>query len=292
MRVAAIDVGSNTVRLLVATLEDGSVEPVQEERTAVGLARDIERTGRIPHEKIDRAAEVARRYARDAAKLGAVRIEVLVTAPARQSRNGSDLVEAITSATRLPVRPLSAEEEGRLAFAGVVSTFPAPPASIAVVDVGGGSTQLVFGTAAGPVWFRTLEIGSLRLAQRHLAHDPPRKDELEELRSSIERAFEGHASPLPRCAVATGGTARALRRVVGRTLGAKHLAKAEAVLSSAPAEELADRFGFPLWRGQTLLAGALVLSEAQRRLGVPIVVARAGLREGAVLESLAEEKAA
>ena len=118
MRVAAIDVGSNTVRLLVATLEDGSVEPVREERTAVGLAREIERTGRIPDEKIARAAEVARRYARDAAKLGAARIEVLVTAPARQSRNGSELVEAISAATRLPVRPLSAEEEGRLAFAG------------------------------------------------------------------------------------------------------------------------------------------------------------------------------
>ena len=150
---------------------------------------------------------------------GSARIEVLVTAPARQSRNGSELVEAISSATRLPVRPLSAEEEGRLAFAGVVSTFPAPPASIAVVDVGGGSTQLVFGTAAGPVWFRTLDIGSLRLAQRHLVHDPPRSEELDELRASIERAFEGHASPLPRCAAATGGTARALRRVVGRTLG-------------------------------------------------------------------------
>jgi exopolyphosphatase/guanosine-5'-triphosphate,3'-diphosphate pyrophosphatase len=292
MRVAAIDVGSNTVRLLVATLDDGSVKPVQEERTAVGLAREIERTGRIPAEKIERAAEVARRYARDAAKLGAARTEVLVTAPARQGRNGNELVEAISAATRLPVRPLSAEEEGRLAFAGVVSTFPAPPTSIAVVDVGGGSTQLVFGTAAGPVWFRTLDIGSLRLTQRHLAHDPPRSDELEELRTSIERAFDGHASPLPRCAVATGGTARALRRVVGRTLGAKQLTKAEAVLSSAPADELAERFGFPLWRGQTLLAGALVLAEAQRRLGVPLVVARAGLREGAVLESLLEEQAA
>jgi exopolyphosphatase / guanosine-5'-triphosphate,3'-diphosphate pyrophosphatase len=292
MRVAAIDVGSNTVRLLVATLEDGSVKPVREERTAVGLARDIERTGRIPDEKVDRAAQVARRYARDAAKLGAARIEVLVTAPARQSRNGRELVEAIAAATRQPVRPLSAEEEGRLAFAGVVSTFPAPPASIAVVDVGGGSTQLVFGTAAGPVWFRTLDIGSLRLAQRHLVHDPPRTEELDELRASIERAFEGHASPLPRCAVATGGTARALRRVVGRTLGAKQLAKAETLLTSAPAEKLAEKFGFPLWRGQTLLAGALVLAEAQKRLGVPLVVARAGLREGAVLESLAEEKAA
>jgi exopolyphosphatase/guanosine-5'-triphosphate,3'-diphosphate pyrophosphatase len=292
MRVAAIDVGSNTVRLLVATLEDGSVESVREERTAVGLAREIERTGRIPDEKIARAAEVARRYARDAAKLGAARIEVLVTAPARQGRNGSELVEAISAATRLPVRPLSAEEEGRLAFAGVVSTFPAPPASIAVVDVGGGSTQLVFGTAAGPVWFRTLDIGSLRLAQRHLVNDPPRSEELDALRASIEQAFEGHASPLPRCAVATGGTARALRRVVGRTLGAKQLAKAESVLSSAPSAELAERFGFTVWRGQTLLAGAFLLAEAQRRLGVPLVVARAGLREGAVLESLLEEQAA
>ena len=292
MRVAAIDVGSNTVRLLVATLEDGSVEPVREERTAVGLAREIERTGRIPDEKIVRAAEVARRYARDAAKLGAARIEVLVTAPARQGRNGSELVEAISAATRLPVRPLSAEEEGRLAFAGVVSTFPVPPASIAVVDVGGGSTQLVFGTAAGPVWFRTLDIGSLRLAQRHLVHDPPRSEELDALRASIEQAFEGHDSPLPRCAVATGGTARALRRVVGRTLGAKQLAKAESALSSAPADGLAEKFGFPVWRGQTLLAGAFVLAEAQRRLGVPLVVARAGLREGAVLESLLEEQAA
>jgi exopolyphosphatase/guanosine-5'-triphosphate,3'-diphosphate pyrophosphatase len=292
MRVAAIDVGSNTVRLLVATLEDGSVEPVREERTAVGLAREIERTGRIPDEKIARAAEVARRYARDAAKLGAARIEVLVTAPARQGRNGSELVEAISAATRLPVRPLNAEEEGRLAFAGVVSTFPTPPASIAVVDVGGGSTQLVFGTATEPVWFRTLDIGSLRLAQRHFVHDPPRSEELDALRASIERAFEGHASPLPRCAVATGGTARSLRRVVGRTLGPKELAKAESVLSSAPAADLAEKFGFPIWRGQTLLAGAFVLAEAQRRLGVPLVVARAGLREGAVLESLLEEQAA
>jgi len=292
MRVAAIDVGSNTVRLLVASLEDGSLTPVQQERTAVGLAREIERSGRIPAEKIARAAQVAGRYARDAAKLGAARIEVLVTAPARQSRNGSELVEAITAATRLPVRPLSAEEEGRLAFAGVLSTFPVAPASIAVVDVGGGSTQLVFGTAAGPVWFRTLDIGSLRLAQRHLLHDPPRKEELDELKTTIERAFEGHASPLPRCAVATGGTARSLRRVVGRTLGAKQLAKAEALLSRAPAHELAERFGFPLWRAKTVLPGVLVLAEAQRRLGMPLVVARAGLREGAVLESLTEEKAA
>ena len=270
MRVAAIDVGSNTVRLLVATLEDGSrrARPRGADRRR---ARARDRADRPHSGREDRPCRRGRAALRHVTRPSSARraIEVLVTAPARQGRNGSELVEAISAATRLPVRPLSAEEEGRLAFAGVVSTFPTPPASIAVVDVGGGSTQLVFGTAAGPVWFRTLDIGSLRLAQRHFVHDPPRSQELDALRASIERAFEGHASPLPRCAVATGGTARALRRVVGRTLGAKQLAKAEPVLSSAPAADLAEKFGFPIWRGQTLLAGALRAGRGAAPVGRP-----------------------
>jgi exopolyphosphatase/guanosine-5'-triphosphate,3'-diphosphate pyrophosphatase len=292
MCVAVIDVGSNTVRLLVATLKNGSVKPVREERTAVGLAREIERKGRIPVDKVERAAAVAKRYARDAVKAGAVRTEILVTAPARQSENGDELVTAISDATGIHVRALTAEEEGQLAFAGVMSTFPAPPSSIAVCDVGGGSTQIVFGTAAGPVWFRTLDTGSLRLAQRHAFSDPPTREELGAVRRTVEEAFAGLASPLPRCAVATGGTARALRKIVGRTLGVKELAKAEATLRSAPAATIADEYGLPLWRAEIIPAGVIVLAAAQRRLGVPLVVARAGLREGAVLESVAAAKAA
>jgi len=287
MRVAVIDVGSNTVRLLVATRKDGAVRPLREERTALGLARDIERTGRISREKLARAAQLVRRYARDASEAGAVRVDVLVTAPRRQSANGDELGEVISSVTGLPVRALSAEEEGRLAFAGVAATLPAAPSSLAVCDVGGGSTQLVFGTAGGPVWFRTLDVGSLRLAQRFLVHDPPGDDDLERLRACVEDSFAGLAPPLPRCAVATGGTARALRRVVGRTLGRKQLAKAEAELRSSPAAQIVEQYRLPLWRAQTLLAGVVVLAAAQRRLNAPLVVARAGLREGAVLESLA-----
>ena len=292
MRVAVIDVGSNTVRLLVATTKDGVVKPVHEERTAVGLARDIERSGRIPRAKIERAAQVARRYARAAAELRAAQVDILVTAPGRQSENADDLIDAISSSTGLPVRALSAEEEGRLAFSGVVASLPAPPASIAVCDVGGGSTQMVFGTADGPVWFRTLDIGSLRLAQRFLADDPPGRAELDRVHASVERAFSGLAPPLPRCAVATGGTARALRKIVGRTLGPKQLAKAEARVRAGTAAEIAEEYGLPLWRAQIIPAGVAVLAEAQRRLNVPLVVARAGLREGAVLESLAAAQAA
>ena len=292
MRVAVIDVGSNTVRLLVATTKNGVVKPVHEERTAVGLARDIERSGRIPGAKIEHAAQVARRYARAAVECRAAQVDILVTAPGRQSENADDLVDAISSSTGLPVRALSAEEEGRLAFSGVVASLPAPPASIAVCDVGGGSTQMVFGTAAGPVWFRTLDIGSLRLAQRFLVDDPPGQAELDRVQASVERAFSGLASPLPRCAVATGGTARALRKIVGRTLGPKQLAKAEARVRAGTAAEIAEEYGLPLWRAQIIPAGIAVLTEAQRRLNVPLVVARAGLREGAVLESLAAAQAA
>jgi exopolyphosphatase/guanosine-5'-triphosphate,3'-diphosphate pyrophosphatase len=293
MRVGVIDVGSNTVRLLVASVKDGVVKPLREERTALGLARDIEATGGIGEPKLRRAGELAKRYAGHATKEGAALVEVLVTAPGRQSANADELIASISSATGLQVRALTAEEEGRYAFAGVVSSLPGPPGSLTVCDVGGGSTQLVFGTGpGGPVWFRSLDFGSLRLAQRCFGHDPPTRIELADACRDVERAFLGLAPPLPRIAVATGGSARALRRLVGRTLTPKQLEKAKALLRKRSAAEIADEFGMPLWRARTILAGVLVLAEAQRRLGVPLVVARAGLREGAAIDLAAAAEAA
>jgi len=293
MRVGVIDVGSNTVRLLVATVSDGVVKSLREERTALGLARDIEATGGIGEPKLRRAGELARRYAAHATEAGAALVEVLVTAPGRQSANADELIAAISTATGLRVRALTAEEEGRFAFAGVVASLPAPPGSLTVCDVGGGSTQLVFGTGpGGPVWFRSLDFGSLRLAQRCFSDDPPTKVELADACRDVERAFFGLAPPLPRIAVATGGSARAVRRLVGRTLTPKQLDKATALLRKRTAAEIAEEFGLPLWRARTLLAGVLVLAEAQRRLGVPLVVARAGLREGAAIELAAAAAAA
>jgi exopolyphosphatase/guanosine-5'-triphosphate,3'-diphosphate pyrophosphatase len=293
MRVGVIDVGSNTVRLLVAAVNDGVVKSLREERTALGLARDIEATGGVGEPKLRRAGELARRYAGHATEAGAALVEVLVTAPARQSANADELIAAISTATGLRVRGLTAEEEGRYAFAGVVASLPAPPGSLTVCDVGGGSTQLVFGTGpGGPVWFRSLDFGSLRLAQRCFSHDPPTRVELADACRDVERAFFGLAPPLPRIAVATGGSARAVRRLVGRTLTPKQLDKATALLRKRTASEIADEFGLPLWRSRTLLAGVLVLAEAQRRLGVPLVVARAGLREGAAIELAAAAEAA
>lgn len=292
MRVGVVDVGSNTVRLLVASVQDGEIEPLREERSALGLARDIEATGKIGDTKLRRTRDLVVRYSADAAELGASRLEVLITAPGRQAANAGALVAAIEGGG-VAVRALSAEEEGRLAFAGVVASLPSAPGSVTVCDVGGGSIQLVFGTDEdGPVWFRSLDLGSLRLTQRFLAEDPPTTDEVAALTGEVERAFEGLAPPLPRVAVATGGTARGLRRISGRTLSAKALDKAAVALSKRPAAEVAERYRVPSWRAETMLAGTVVLAEAQRRLNVPLVVARAGLREGAVLELAAAAEAA
>ena len=285
MRVGVIDVGSNTVRLLVAAQEKSGLTAVCEERAQVGLARDIERTGFISDVKIRLAADRAEEFAARALQAGAGHVEVLVTAPGRQSGNGDELVRRIGAATGLPVRALSAEDEGRLAFAGVAASLPEMPASLAVCDVGGGSTQLMVGTGSGgPVWLRSLDFGSLRLTQRHFTGDPPRKSERAALAAEVEATFAGLAPPLPRVAVATGGTARAVRRIVGRTLGPKQLEKARARLVGSSAAEIVEKYGLQPWRGETLLAGLMVLAEAQRRLTVPLVVARAGLREGAALQ--------
>ena len=136
---------------------------------------------------------LTRELARVATEERVDRLEVLVAAPGRQAENGDQLVAALAAATGAPVHALSAEE-GRFAFAGAVAaaSLPSPPASIAVCDVGGGSTQIVFGTRLdGPVWFRSLDIGSRRLAQRCFAHDPPRPDGVAAAETEVDRCFSG-----------------------------------------------------------------------------------------------------
>jgi exopolyphosphatase/guanosine-5'-triphosphate,3'-diphosphate pyrophosphatase len=293
MRVAIVDVGSNTVRLLVASRSSDRVEPLREERAYLGLGAVVEREGRVPEEKIAQAADVARGFSRIARSLDADNVEVIVTAPGRLSDNADVLIAALACSTGWPVRILSADEEGRLAFAGALARADDLPESVAVCDVGGGSTEILVGTRrAGPVWGRSFELGSIRLTQRFFAEDPPDKRGVAALRAEVERRLVGMVPPLPQAALATGGSARGLRKLVGRTLGGEELAEAIRILRRRPAARIAATFELDLLRARTLAAGAIVLAEAQRRLAVPFQVARGGLREGAALELLAEAAAA
>jgi exopolyphosphatase / guanosine-5'-triphosphate,3'-diphosphate pyrophosphatase len=288
VRAGVIDIGSNTMRLLVARHGRRGLDPILSRRAYVGLATDIERDGWISDEKLAQVQELAARYTVLARDSGADRLEVLVTSPGRQSGNAPELHAALAKATGGRVRQLSAEEEGRLAYAGAVGACRSVPESIAVIDLGGGSTQVMVGTREAPAWLRSLDLGSLRLTERFVHSNPPIPSVLDAVACVVEKEFESLTPPLPLSALATGGTARALRRMVGRRLGEKNLNAVLALLTAKTAEEVAADYEVLVERARVLPAGTIVLREAHRRLGVKLEVARGGVREGALRGVLGE----
>jgi exopolyphosphatase / guanosine-5'-triphosphate,3'-diphosphate pyrophosphatase len=289
MKVGIVDVGSNTIRLLVAREQRGRLVALQEEREHLFLGEDVERDGLLSSARIEEAALSAGGYTRSARALGARAVEVIVTAPGRQSANGDELVRRLAATTAAPVRVLTADEEGQLAFAGATAAAEFLTATIAVCDVGGGSAEAVVGTPeGGPAWSRSLDIGAVRLTERFLADDPPGKRALVAAKIEVERHLQAFAPPLPQAALATGGTARALRKLVGWELEAGEFDAALRILGKRSSAKVAKTFGLHEHRARTLAAGTLILSCLQARLGVPLEVSRAGLREGAALALLDE----
>ncbi|HET7429512.1 MAG TPA: hypothetical protein VFJ66_08655 [Gaiellales bacterium] len=294
MKVGIIDVGSNTVRLLAAQHgPGGAVYPIREERRQVGLGEAIERCGSITAGKLDETARTARAYAKLARRLGCDRIDVVVTAPGRQSANGRDLLDALRGAVGVAPRVLSAETEGRLAYLGAVTAADDLAGTIAVCDVGGGSTEVAFGGATGgPDWVDSIDIGSLRLTSRFFPDGSGSRTAVREARAEVRRHLDGIGGTAVDAALATGGSARALRKLVGWTLGAGELERAVDLLGGRTAAKISRKHGVDPRRARTLLAGAVILSEVQLRLGVPFEVARGGLREGLAGELLADLQAA
>ena len=287
-----IDVGANTARLLVAEQKSRGLRVVLEERVRLALGEAIERGGSIPAAKLEELRAIATAQVEQARALGCEAIEILVTSPGRQARN-AEVLRGALEPTGAVVRLLSGEEEALLAYVGAVEAAGALPESIAVCDVGGGSTQVVVGTpAGGPAWFRSFDIGSLRLTARMLADDPPGRRALQEASFEVERSLEALHPPLPHAALAAGGSARALRKLVGPRLGPEELATVFELLERTPSARIAERFGLSPARARTLAGGALILSEIHRRVGVELHVSRAGLREGALRSLLAQSAAA
>jgi exopolyphosphatase/guanosine-5'-triphosphate,3'-diphosphate pyrophosphatase len=294
VRVAVIDVGSNSVRLLVASVKrSGQVRELGRERSYLRLGDDAYRLGRIGRRKLDELAETAGLYARRARAARAERVETIVTAPGRQAANADELVDLLADATRAPVVLLTAEDEGRLAWEGAVASMPRTNESVAVVDLGGGSCEVAVGTpSAGPTWVRSRDAGALRVTRAFLPSARPSARDVAAARQGIREMLGSLDPPRPDEAFAVGGTARAVAKVLGPRYSQRKLdALAEHIVRDGAA---AATTGFDVTQGriETLLGGTLVLSEVARRLGAKLEVARGGLREGAVLALARVESAA
>jgi exopolyphosphatase / guanosine-5'-triphosphate,3'-diphosphate pyrophosphatase len=293
VNVAIIDVGSNSIRLLVAQVERATVEQLHRERVYLRLGDDAYRLGRISSQKLDETREVGRRFARAARKHGAERLETIVTAPGRQSANHEDLVNVLEQATGAPVVVLSSDEEGRLAWEGAVSRLDDPPEIVAVVDLGGGSCELAVGTPTlGPAWVRSIEAGALRVTRAYLSDDLPAATQLERARHAIRLLVAELEPPRPDVALAVGGTARGIGRVLGKRFGAGDLDDLAFTLATDAGQSIVESHGVTPERAETLLGGTLVLAAVAGKLDTPLQVSRSGLREGAALALARAEAAA
>jgi exopolyphosphatase/guanosine-5'-triphosphate,3'-diphosphate pyrophosphatase len=286
MRVAVIDVGSNTARLLVADVGMARrVDAVVERRERLGLGAEIAAAGALSGATVRVVARICRRYAKIARAHDVDRAWTIVTAPGRQGRSSGALVRALAAATGLEVSVLSAADEGRLAYDGALARAPAPAARrVGVVDVGGGSTEIVVGDVEGGArWVSSIDLGSIRLTSRYLRRDPPRAGQLRKARDAVSHATAALAPPKPDVAFATGGSARAAAKLVGDTSSAADLERAIDMLATRASAKVARSAGIHPVRAASLLGGLLLLAEASRTLGRPLVRADGGVREGAAL---------
>lgn len=288
MLCAAIDIGSNTTRILVAEPDEGKLKKVMEQRayTRIGSARLDD--GSIPAAKTAEVAEVVETQVRLARELGADRFRAVATAALRDAPNGLEVAAEIERTAGIRVSVVSEAEEGRLAFLGATKALGyRAEGRIAVVDVGGGSTEIIIGTVeSGVEQVRSWAIGSGQLAEELIDGDPPSAAEIRRIRDRIDEVFAEVQISRPEQAVAVGGSATSLRKVVGARLEYETLERAIRVLSGDEAVEVGRQFELDPVRVRMLPTGVLILEKVSELLGQELQIGKGGIREGIVLDML------
>ncbi|HSG86122.1 MAG TPA: hypothetical protein VLA23_07275 [Candidatus Limnocylindrales bacterium] len=284
--LAAIDVGSNSVHLLVASLGDHQLEPLDDESEFLGLGRAAD-AGALGAELRAALTATLVRYVETARGLGASSIAIVGTEPLRRSGDAAVVVAEVGQATGVPLHVLGHEEEALLNLLGATEGRPVET-DLAVVDIGGGSSELVVVSPGVRATAFGLPVGSARLTDRFLTDDPPTPREIEALRSGVrDRLIQAPVLAISEL-VAVGGTADNLARIVAaaaedRILTPRRLEDALAILMAEPAASAAERHAIRPERARILPAGAVILGMLLEHYGLTQVRASgAGMREGLV----------
>jgi len=286
---SVVDVGSNTIHLLVGKVEGGAVLPVTGEKISARLGAGVEKTGRLDDERLALAAEAISLFAGIAALNGAPSPEILATSAVRDAQNGPELVERVREGTGLSMRLISGEKEAALGFRGALSAV-GREGPVLVVDLGGGSAQLILGEASeGPEKRVSLPLGTNRTTERFVEGDPPTDEELGALREHVPQLLPdwdvGEAE-----VVAVGGSARAMLKITNDGLTVERLWRLSAEVREGSSGVLAREQGLAPERARVLPAAITTLAAILEHFGKEaLIVARGGIREGTLL-ALAEGK--
>jgi exopolyphosphatase/guanosine-5'-triphosphate,3'-diphosphate pyrophosphatase len=221
-RVAGIDCGTNSIRLLVADVDvaGGVLRDLDRRMEVVRLGQGVDRTGRIAPEALERTLDAARRYAEICADLAVERIRFVATSATRDAENRAEFVDGVRAVLGVEPEIIGGEEEAALSFRGATRVLGGRHAGpFLVVDLGGGSTELVLGTTTPEAVF-SMDVGCVRMTERHLRSDPPTPDEIAAAHSDVAAALDAAARvvPLGR-AVTLVGLAGTVTTVTAHVLG-------------------------------------------------------------------------
>jgi exopolyphosphatase/guanosine-5'-triphosphate,3'-diphosphate pyrophosphatase len=308
-RRAVIDIGTNSVKLLVADVNGTHVEPLHEEAEQTRLGRGFYETHELQPAAIQATAHAVKTFQHKAGQLGAGDIRAFATSAARDAKNRADLVQAVNAASGLHIEIISGEQEAEWAFRGVTSNPQLARQPLLLLDVGGGSTEFILGQGDHKHFRQSFPLGAVRLMETIPHSDPPRPAELAATREwlrqflglqvlpQLELALARERSQGKLLLVGTGGSASVL---AGMETGLRKFDRQkidDACLSAARVRHWVDRLwslpiaerreipGLPSKRADVMLAGAAIYEAAIEQLGFPeLRVSTRGLRFAALME--------
>ena len=288
MRVAAIDCGTNSIRLLIADIDGNNFREVVRDMEIVRLGQGVDETGQFHPDAIARTLAAVDKFAAEIAKRGVEKIRFCATSATRDATNRHLFVDGVRDRLGIELEVISGDEEAALSFAGAIKDLDPSNGPFLVVDIGGGSTEFVFGTSTVEA-ARSVNIGCVRMTERHFASDPATPEQIEAARSDIQAAIEQAAAVVPitkaKTLVAVAGTATT---VAAAALDlpeydryAIHLSRISAqqthdaatmFATSTREQRLALGYMHP-GRVDVIAAGSLVLSEIMKATGASEFVA-------------------
>ena len=307
-RRAVIDVGTNSVKLLVADVDGAAVQPVFEQSHQTRLGHGFYETHQLQPDAITRTAEAVAHYAATARELGADRLRVIATSAARDAKNPADLVAAIQQAAALPLEIISGDQEADWAFQGVLTNPALVDSPLLLLDVGGGSAEFILGNGGQNHFRHSFPLGSVRLLEKFPPADPPAPEELPRCRAWLQDFLGREVAPLLLPAlrrettaesvhfVGTGGTASILGameagltqfdrdRIEAARLSRDRLRNRVEELWRLPLERRREIPGLPANRADVILMGAAIYEAIMTQFDLPeLRLSTRGLRFGAVL---------
>jgi len=280
-RVAVIDIGTNSTRLLVADVAGGAVSQVERRSTVTRLGRGVDLSGHLSGEAIEDVCAAIGGYVGIIEELGAETVDAIATSAVRDADNGSAFVAELRERFALSARVLGGEEEARSTYLGATSEAP-PAEPTLVVDIGGGSTELVVGQGSEIGFHDSLQAGVVRHSERHITSDPPTAGELEALAADVRGLIEASvgAGATAVRGIAVAGTPTSLAavelglepydpaRVHGHILALPSIQRMLSQLASAPLAERVEIPGLHPDRAPTIVAGVVILVEVMRAFGL------------------------